>query len=139
MHTVRMTCSLLRRVAELVALALENAMTRAAFLEEKERLEMLLEVSTTLMSNLDVQQLFPAISDLIRKVVRQDYASIGTLRGSRTTVCESMRWIPRWRMNSSVPRRLCRSQSRLPERALLKGETKLCNRARSDRDWYLQS
>ncbi len=67
---------LLRRVAELVALALENAMTRAAFLEEKERLEMLLEVSTTLMSNLDVQQLFPAISDLIRRVVRQDYASL---------------------------------------------------------------
>jgi hypothetical protein len=29
-------------------------MTRAAFLEEKERLEMLLEVSTTLMSKLDV-------------------------------------------------------------------------------------
>ena len=67
---------LLRRVAELVALALENGMTRAAFLEEKQRLEMLLEVSTALMSNLDVQQLFPSISDLIRKVVHQDYASI---------------------------------------------------------------
>ena len=67
---------LLRRVAELVALALENATTRAAVLEEKERLEMLLEVSTTLMSNLDVQQLFPAIAGLIRKVVRQDYASL---------------------------------------------------------------
>jgi putative methionine-R-sulfoxide reductase with GAF domain len=67
---------LLRGVAELVALGLENAITRAAFLEEKERLEVLLEVGTTLMSNLDVQQLFPAISDLIRRVVRQDYASI---------------------------------------------------------------
>jgi formate hydrogenlyase transcriptional activator len=67
---------LLRRVAELVALALENAMTRAAVMEEKERLEMLLEVSTTLMSNLDVQQLFPAISSLIRRVIRQDYASL---------------------------------------------------------------
>jgi formate hydrogenlyase transcriptional activator len=67
---------LLRRVAELMALALENAMTRAAFLEEKERLEMLLEVSTTLMSNLDVQQLFPAISGLIGRVVRQDFAAL---------------------------------------------------------------
>jgi len=67
---------LLRRVAELVALALENATTRAAFLEEKERLEMLLEVSTTLMSNLDVQQLFPAISGLIRRVIRHEYASV---------------------------------------------------------------
>jgi formate hydrogenlyase transcriptional activator len=67
---------LLRRVAELVALGLENAMTRAAFLEEKERLQMLLEVGTTLMSNLDVQQLFPEISGLIRRVVRQDFASV---------------------------------------------------------------
>jgi formate hydrogenlyase transcriptional activator len=67
---------LLQRVAELVALALENAMTRAAFLEEKERLEMLLELSTTLLSNLDVQQLFPAILTLVRRVIRQDYASV---------------------------------------------------------------
>jgi formate hydrogenlyase transcriptional activator len=67
---------LLRRVAELVALGLENAMTRAAFFEEKERLQMLLEVGTTLMSNLDVPQLFPEISGLIRRVVRQDYASV---------------------------------------------------------------
>jgi formate hydrogenlyase transcriptional activator len=67
---------LLRRVAELVALALENAMTRAAFLEEKERLEMLLEVSTTLMSNLDVQQLFPTISGLMGRVIRQDFAAL---------------------------------------------------------------
>jgi formate hydrogenlyase transcriptional activator len=67
---------LLQRVAELVALALENATTQAAFLEEKQRLGMLLEVSTALMSNLDVQQLFPAISGLIRRVIRQDYASL---------------------------------------------------------------
>jgi formate hydrogenlyase transcriptional activator len=67
---------LLRRVAELVALALENAMARAAFLEEKDRLEKLLEVSTALMSNLDVQQLFPTIAGLIQKVIRQDYASV---------------------------------------------------------------
>jgi formate hydrogenlyase transcriptional activator len=67
---------LLRRVAELVALALDNTMTRAALLEEKERLEMLLEVSTALMSNLDVQQLFPAISGLIGRVVRQDFAAL---------------------------------------------------------------
>lgn len=67
---------LLRRVAELVALALENAMTQAAFMEERQRLGMLLEVSTALMSNLDVQQLFPAIAGLIRRVIRQDYASL---------------------------------------------------------------
>src|SRR5579863_8522503 len=67
---------LLQRVAELVALALENSTTRASLLEEKERLGRLLEVSTTLMTNLDVQQLFPQISGLIGKVVRQDFAAI---------------------------------------------------------------
>ncbi len=67
---------LLRRVAELVALAVENALTRAAFENEKQRLKMLVEVSTTLVSNLDLRRLFPAISDLIRKVVRQGYASV---------------------------------------------------------------
>jgi formate hydrogenlyase transcriptional activator len=73
---------LLRRVAELVALAIENTMTRAAFLDEKERLEMLLKVSTTLMSNLDVEQLFPAISELMRRVVRQDFASLAVYEES---------------------------------------------------------
>jgi len=67
---------LLRRVADLVALALESALTRAAFQHEKERLEALLQVSTTLVSSLDVQKVFPEISGFIRKVFRQDYASI---------------------------------------------------------------
>lgn len=67
---------LLRRVAELVALAVENTLTRTAFESEKQRLKMLVEVNTTLASNLDLRQLFPAISDLIRKVVRQGYASV---------------------------------------------------------------
>ena len=89
---------LLRRVAELVALGLENAMTRAAFLEEKERLEMLLEVSTTLMSNLDVQELFPAISGLIRRVVRRTMpASLFMKKPTAASGC--MLWIPRLRMN----------------------------------------
>jgi formate hydrogenlyase transcriptional activator len=67
---------LLRRVADLVALALENAMTRAAFDQEKERLEALLQVSTALVSSLDVQKVFPEISGFIRGVLKQDYASV---------------------------------------------------------------
>jgi formate hydrogenlyase transcriptional activator len=74
---------LLRQIAELVALGLENANTRIAFREEKERLEVLLEVGTTLMSNLDVQQLFPNISALMRRVVRQDFASVTLYEESR--------------------------------------------------------
>jgi formate hydrogenlyase transcriptional activator len=67
---------LLRRVAELVALAVENSLARQAVHEEKERLQMLLEVNHTLVSNLDVQQLFPAISESIRKVMRHDFARL---------------------------------------------------------------
>jgi formate hydrogenlyase transcriptional activator len=74
---------LLRQIAELVALGLENANTRIAFREEKERLEVLLEVGTTLMSNMDVQQLFPNISALIRRVLHQDFACVNLYEEGR--------------------------------------------------------
>jgi formate hydrogenlyase transcriptional activator len=67
---------LLQRVAEMVAMAVENAMTRAALQQEKERLQMLLEVNSSLVSNLDLQELFPAISGFIRNVIKHDFASI---------------------------------------------------------------
>ena len=50
---------LLRRVAELVALALENALTRAALEAERQRLKMLLEISLTLASSLDFASCSP--------------------------------------------------------------------------------
>jgi len=118
---------LLQRVAELVALGLDNAMTRAAFLEEKERLQMLLEVSTTLMSNLDVQQLFPAISSLVRRVVRQDYASVALYE-------EGNGCLRLYAMDSPFGDELIAPDTVVPIAesaagpAFLKGETKVCNR-----------
>jgi formate hydrogenlyase transcriptional activator len=118
---------LLQRVAELVALGLENAMTRAAFLEEKERLQMLLEVGTTLMSNLDVQQLFPAISGLIRRVVRQEYASV-------TLYEEAHRCLRVYALDSPLEDELIASDTVAPildsaaGSAFLKGETRVSNR-----------
>ena len=70
---------LLGRVAELVALAIENALTHGELQQEKERLQMLLEVNTALVSNLDVQRVFPAISGFVRKVLKQDFASVTLL------------------------------------------------------------
>jgi formate hydrogenlyase transcriptional activator len=119
---------LLQRVAELVALALENAMTRSAFLEEKERLEMLLEVSTTLMSNLDVQELFPAISALIRRVIRQDYASVALYE--EATACLRV-----YALDSPLADELIGPDAVVPIAesasgpAFLKGEIRVCNRA----------
>jgi formate hydrogenlyase transcriptional activator len=118
---------LLQGVAELVALALENAMTGAAFLEDKERLEMLLEVSTALMSNRDVQQLFPAISGLIRRVVRQDYASVALYE--ETSHCLRV-----YALDSPLADELIGSDTVVPiadsasGSVFLKGETRVCNR-----------
>jgi formate hydrogenlyase transcriptional activator len=67
---------LLRRIAELVALAVENALMYGALELEKDRLQTLLEVNATLITSLDLQELFPAISGFIRKVIRQEYASV---------------------------------------------------------------
>lgn len=71
-HDVR----LLQRVGELAALAVENAVTRTALEQEKERLQTLLAVNTSLVSNRDLRQVFPAISGFIRNVVKQEFASI---------------------------------------------------------------
>ena len=67
---------LLPRVAKLVAVAVENALTREALVREKERLHMLLEVNNTLVANRDLQELFPAISGFMRRMIRHDYASV---------------------------------------------------------------
>ncbi len=66
----------LKRVGEMVAQAIENAQNREALHQEKERLQMLLQVNATLVSSLDLQKLFPLISGYIRNVVKQDFASL---------------------------------------------------------------
>jgi len=67
---------LLRPLAGEVALLVENAMTLQALSGEKERLQMLLEISTTLASSLDFKELFPAIAASVRKVVQHDHAAV---------------------------------------------------------------
>ncbi len=59
---------LLRRISELVAVAVENALMYAALELEKDRLQTLLEVNSTLLSDIDLQGLFPSISNSIHKV-----------------------------------------------------------------------
>jgi formate hydrogenlyase transcriptional activator len=67
---------LLRRVAEMVALAIENSLTREALEEEKERLQTLVEVNKTLVSNLEIEALLPTISGSINRVVPHDFAAV---------------------------------------------------------------
>jgi formate hydrogenlyase transcriptional activator len=65
---------LLRALASAMALALENAQARAAVLMEKERLQVLLDISRTLTSSLDRKKLFQDMSTCIRRLTAHEYA-----------------------------------------------------------------
>ncbi|HET7842475.1 MAG TPA: sigma 54-interacting transcriptional regulator [Terriglobia bacterium] len=73
----------LRRVAELVALAIENASTREALQEEKDRLRALVEINRTLASRLEVQSLLPLISECVTRVVPHDFAGVTLFEGDK--------------------------------------------------------
>jgi formate hydrogenlyase transcriptional activator len=72
----------LGQVAKLVASAVEGLLTRNGLREEKERLQMLLEVNATLVSSLNVQKLFPAISESIRTVTHHEFAAVALYEGA---------------------------------------------------------
>ncbi len=67
---------LMERVAELAALAVENALIRHALHEEKDRLQALLEVNSALVSHLDLGALIPAVGERLRQTLKYDYASL---------------------------------------------------------------
>src|SRR5579875_2135975 len=73
----------LRQVARLVAVAVDNTLNYASaqcyqrqLARERDHLQALLEMTTALVSNLDIGELFPAISACLRRVVKHDYASL---------------------------------------------------------------
>jgi formate hydrogenlyase transcriptional activator len=67
---------LLQRVAPMIAAAVENALTREVHLHDKERLQTLLQVTASLVTNPDVRDSFSAISELMRKIIAHDYISV---------------------------------------------------------------
>jgi len=76
----------LQRVAEQVALAVDNVAQRQQSLayqqqvvSERDRLRLLLEVNNVLVSNREIRDLFPAISECLRKVIAHDYAGLALL------------------------------------------------------------
>jgi len=74
---------LLRSVAELVAVAVENTITRHALNGEKQRLQALLDVNRTLASSLEMQRLLPLISECVTRVVPHDFAGVTLFEGDR--------------------------------------------------------
>jgi len=67
---------LLMAAAQMAALCLENVMARGALQQEKDRLQTLLEINATLVSNQAVKDVFPAISASIGRIVHHDIAGI---------------------------------------------------------------
>jgi formate hydrogenlyase transcriptional activator len=67
---------LLRRIADWVSLALQNILANSALRYEKERLETLLNVGTALMASVELDEVIPAISDFVQRVIQHDFASL---------------------------------------------------------------
>lgn len=63
----------LDQAAELAALVLENAFMSEVLSGEKKRLETLLDITTALMSSLDVHKVFQDVSALLQPLVSQDF------------------------------------------------------------------
>jgi formate hydrogenlyase transcriptional activator len=118
---------LLPRIAKLVAVAVENALTREALVREKERLRMLLEVNNTLVTNRDLQKLFPAISEFVRRMIRYDHASVAVY----DEVARSLSFYP---LDSRLTAELAGMDTTIPVndtpagRALMERETKIFTR-----------
>ena len=77
---------LLIRVAELVAIAVEAALTRDALLEERRRLQALVDVNRELVSSLEMQRLLPLISECVTRVVPHDSAGVTIYEDDRSAM-----------------------------------------------------
>ena len=66
----------LKRVASEMALAVEGSTIQSALVREKERLRVLQEIDTTLLSSLDLQELLPAVSAFLRKALPHDHVAV---------------------------------------------------------------
>ncbi len=78
---------LLLRVAQLIAVAVENALTWDALLREKRNLQTLLEVNNTLVTTRDLQKLFPTISAFIGRMVPHELASVAVYNEAAHSLC----------------------------------------------------
>ena len=73
----------LAQVARQVAVAVENVLNYEAaqcyqgeLARERDRLRMVLDVTNAMVANLDLRELFRAVSELLRRLIRHEYASL---------------------------------------------------------------
>jgi formate hydrogenlyase transcriptional activator len=118
---------LLERVTQLVALAVENALTREALQRQKERLHVLLEINATLMITRDLESLFREVSEIMRRVIGHDYASVAVYDKAAQALSLSP-------LDSPLTQGLLGTDTTFPVKetpagqALVEGKTKVFNR-----------
>lgn len=66
----------LHQVAKLVAVAVDNVLHHQDLARDRDRLRLLLEVNNAVVSHLDLEQLFPAVSTCLRRVIQHDGSSL---------------------------------------------------------------
>jgi formate hydrogenlyase transcriptional activator len=93
---------LLRSTAQIVALSLENALSRNWLQQETDRLQTLLGINAILVSNLEINDVFPAISAVIRGALKYDHASISVYDSDTESFREHTLLSP-WAASSQVP------------------------------------
>ena len=117
----------LERLAQLVALAVENALMREALQQEKERLHVLLEINATLMINRDLESLFHEVSEIMRRVIGHDCASVAVY----DKAAQALSLYP---LDSPLTQGLLRTDTTFPVnetpagQALVEGKTKAFSR-----------
>ena len=70
---------LVERVASEFAVAMDVSLTRYAFQRERDRMQVLFEVTNALVSKLSTEDLFSTICEQLSRVVRYDLAAVGLL------------------------------------------------------------
>ncbi|MGB7150990.1 MAG: sigma 54-interacting transcriptional regulator [Terriglobales bacterium] len=73
---------MLERVAALIALAVENELSRQAMQKEKGRLQSLLKVNAALIAYTDLGTLLPAVGERICRLANHDYGSLALQEGA---------------------------------------------------------
>ena len=80
----------LERVASEFAVAVESFLAKQEALRERDRLRTLFDITNALVSKLERDELFSAISDQLSKVIRHDYALL-TLCNAETGLLDRVR------------------------------------------------
>ena len=80
----------MRQVSAQVAVAVDNTLNfenaekyQRQLARERDRLQVLLEITNALVSELDIRELFPSITACLRRVMPSEYSSLALLEPGR--------------------------------------------------------